>query len=115
MALIKLKNVTVGRINRNGYGVQVVESNDVKGKTYTQRYTVWFTEPHGLAEGDVVSVSGFLGAKIGEPWTDKEGNTRQSVELSVNSPRMDDSAPVAPAAGFTAPAGWTETSDESPF
>lgn len=91
MALINIKDATVTRVNRNGFGVQVKEADrTVNGKTFKgDRYTVWFTSPHGLSEGDTVSVSGFLAAKVGEPWSDREGNERRSVELSVNSPRVD--------------------------
>jgi hypothetical protein len=90
MALVSLKDVQVVRVNRSGFGVQVKEADrEQGGKTFKgDRFTVWFKESHGLTEGDTVSVSGFLSAKVGE-WTDREGNARQSVELSLNSPRVD--------------------------
>jgi hypothetical protein len=111
MAKIELTNVEVARVNRNGFGVQVVEARESNGKTFKQRYTLWFTEPHGLGEGDVVSVNGILGAKVGEPWTDKEGNTRQSVELSVNFPKL-----TTGGAEYV-PASWNEVapSGDEPF
>ena len=98
MAIIQLKNVEVARVNQKGHGVQVVEKWESKGKTGQTRFTVWFDAEHGLSVGDVVDVSGFLGAKVGEPWTDRDGNARTSVELSVNSPRLG-AAPAIPAAG----------------
>ena len=99
MAIIQLKQVEVARVNSRGHGVQVVEKWESKGKTGQQRYTVWFDGEHGLSVGDVIDVSGMLGAKVGEPWTDREGQQRTSVELSVNSPRIGSSpaAPVGPA------------------
>ena len=110
MAIIQLKNVEVTRVNSRGYGVQVVEKWESKGKTGQTRFTVWFDAEHGLSVGDKIDVSGLLGAKIGEPWTDREGQQRTSVELSVNSPRLG-AAPSIPAA---APAtGWQ--SDDTPF
>jgi hypothetical protein len=96
MAIISLKQVEVTRVNSRGHGVQVVEKWESKGKTGQTRYTVWFDAEHGLAVGDRIDVSGFLGAKVGEPWTDRDGNERTSVELSVNSPRLG-SSPAAPA------------------
>jgi hypothetical protein len=89
MALVNLKDVTVVGLNRSGHGVKVEESSTSNGKTYKTRWTVWFKEHSGLVEGDTVSVSGFLAARMGEPWTDREGNERRSVELSLNSPRVD--------------------------
>lgn len=116
MALVNIKDASVVRVNRSGFGVQVKEADrDVKGKTFKgDRYTVWFTGPHGLSEGDTVSVSGFLSAKVSE-WTDKEENVRHTVELSVNSPRVDGfpakGAPVVEESW----ASTTDYNDESPF
>lgn len=89
-------------MNRVGHGVQVIDSNEAKGRIYKTRYTVWFTEEHGLREGDIINVSGVLGAKSGEPYPDKvTGELRHPVELSVNSPRIDNKIAQAPArAGF---------------
>ena len=92
MAIVQLKDVVVSRVNRSGNGVKVLEENTSNGKVYKTYYSVWFTEPHGLSEGDRVTLSGFLGAKIGEPWEDRDGNKRQSVELSVNNPRLSGTA-----------------------
>lgn len=97
MAIVSLKGVEVARVNSRGHGVQVVEKWESKGKTGQTRFTVWFDAEHGLAVGDLIDVSGLLGAKIGEPWTDRDGNARTSVELSVNSPRLGGS-PAAPSA-----------------
>lgn len=89
MAIVKLQNVEVTRVNSSGHGVQVAEKFQVQGKERQTRYTVWFEEPHGLAVGNVISVSGFLGAKVGDPWTGQDGQERRSVEFSVNKPRID--------------------------
>ena len=97
MAIVSLKGVEVARVNSKGHGVQVVEKWEKGGKTGQTRFTVWFESEHGLSVGDRIDVSGLLGAKIGEPWTDRDGNPRTSVELSVNSPRLG-SSPAAPAA-----------------
>ena len=89
MAIVLLKDVAVTFVNGRGFGLKVEESHESKGKTFKQRYSVWFDGPHNLAVGDRVSLSGFLGAKVSDPWTDREGNERVSVELSINSPRID--------------------------
>ena len=115
MAIVQLKDVTVSRVNRTGNGVKVLEESTSNGKTYKTYYSVWFTEPHGLSEGSVVSLSGFLGAKISDPWTDRDGNERTSVELSVNNPRLQhDSVVAASVAALAAPAAESWTA-EVPF
>ena len=96
MAIVSLKQVEVVHVNQKGHGVKVVEKWEKNGKSGQTRFTVWFDSEHGLSVGDRIDVSGLLGAKIGEPWTDRDGNQRQSVELSVNSPRLA-SSPAAPA------------------
>ena len=111
MAIVQLKDVTVSRVNRTGNGVKVLEESTSNGKTYKTYFSVWFTEAHGLSEGDKISLSGFLGAKIGEPWTDRDGNERTSVELSVNNPRLSGDAPVA--APVAAEPAWDNS--ETPF
>lgn len=88
MAIVNLKNVTVQFVN-SGKGFKVLEESNSGGRTFKQQYTVWADAGHGYNVGDVIpEVSGFLGAKIGKPWTDRDGQERQSVELSINSPRF---------------------------
>jgi hypothetical protein len=110
MAIIKVEGEIVS-LNQSGYGVKLLETNESQGKTYKQRYTVWFKEPHGLNPGDVVTVSGILGAK-GSSWEDKQtGETRLGVDLSINAPRVEGQ----PQKSFSAPAAWKQTTDETPF
>ena len=123
MAILNLKDVEVTRLNGKGNGVQVTESNENNGKTYSTRFTVWFTEPSGLNVGDKVSLSGFLGAKVGEPWQGREGQEMRSVELSLNSPRIQTgdgqaAAKAAPPAANDepwAPAPGVYEDSELPF
>lgn len=89
MAIISLKEVPVTYLNQTGNGVEVTESHESKGRTFSQKFKLWFNDPSGLAVGDIISVSGFLSAKLGKPWTDRDGNVRQAIELSVNSPRLE--------------------------
>jgi hypothetical protein len=108
MAIVQVKDVTVTYVNKVGTGVKVTEQNESRGKVYKQSYTVWFDKAHNLAVGDVVSLSGFLSAKISEPWTDRDGNQRTSVELSINSPRLV--PPVTPAQD-----SWAKEEGNVPF
>lgn len=117
MALVNIKDATVTRVNRSGFGVQVKEAD--RGEFKGNRFMVWFKEPHGLTEGDTVSLSGFLGAKVSE-WTDREENVRHTVELSVNSPRVDGfPAQGAPEPGILKELGtahdWASSGDSEPF
>ena len=89
MALINLKDVTVSRINNTGNGFSVLEQNESRGKVYKSYYTIWAETAHGLSVGDVISVSGFLSVKVGEPKTGTDGVERRYAEVSVNSPRLD--------------------------
>lgn len=111
MAVVRLKDVEVMRVNRTGNGVQVAEKFTAGGKERQTRFTVWFDEPHGLSVGDVVSVSGFLGAKVGDPWTGDDGVERRSVELSVNRPRIE----AGSGSGGGSPAGAGQPSSGGDF
>jgi hypothetical protein len=88
MAIIQLKDVAVTRINGTGNGLVVTESKTVGDREYVTKFTIWFDQPHGLVVGDVVSLSGVLSAKVGEPWRGRDGNERRSVEFAVNMPRI---------------------------
>jgi hypothetical protein len=110
MAIVQLKDVVVERLNRTGHGVKVAERYQVQGKDRKTTYTVWFKEPHGLNEGDIISVSGFLGAKVGDPWTGQDGQERRSVELSLNEPRINGGAMASEVSSVprTAPQATTD-------
>lgn len=129
MAIVQLKDVKVYATFSKGFRV-VEESKSRDGKDYSTRWTVW-GETIGVTEGDVVSLSGFLSAKVSE-WTDKEGAVRHSVELALNSPRLADreatSVPASEPWAAAAPGGSTPQtgaddvwnspgsfSDETPF
>jgi hypothetical protein len=85
MALVNLKDVKVYNVFSKGFRV-VEESKGRDGTDYSTRWTVWLADAD-VRQDDIVSVSGFLSAKVNE-WTDKDQNVRHSVELSLNSPRI---------------------------
>lgn len=124
MAIVRLKDVEVTRLNNSGHGVQVAEKFEVKGQPRTTRFTLWFQEPSGLSVGQKVSVSGFLGAKVGDPWTGQDGQERRSVEFSVNSPRIEtgegsQAVPQSAPPQQAQPDGWAAPgqsfNNEAPF
>lgn len=96
MAIVNLKDVTVTRLNNSGHGFGVREQSESKGKTYTTYWTVWATEAHGFTVGQVITVSGFLSSKVGDPKTGNDGVERRYVELSINSPRFGDKGASTP-------------------
>ena len=116
MAIVKVKDAKVVSVNQSGFGIKILESNEFGGKTYSQRYTVWFKEPHGLNVDDVVSVSGFLGVK-GSTWEDKTtGETKVGADVSINSPRIEGSKPGSFTPPSPAPVvGADSWDDDLPF
>ena len=98
MAIVQLKDVKVYATFSKGFRV-VEESKGRDGKDYSTRWTIW-SDTLGVREGDVVSLSGFLSAKVND-WTDKDNVIRHSVELSINSPRLSGDAPAQEAPVYT--------------
>jgi hypothetical protein len=112
MAIVQLKDVKVYATFAKGFRV-VEESKGRDGKDYSTRWTVW-CDTLGVREGDVVSLSGFLSAKVND-WTDKDQVERHAVELALNSPRLANregaSAPDSEPWADTTPTGSTSQSD----
>ena len=100
-----------GRVDfakRGGKGYTVVEEWEVQGQARKRRWAVWFETETALEVGTVVKLSGVLGTKVGDPWTDREGVERPGgVEHSLNRARVQ-GAPVSQADD-----AWPET--EVPF
>lgn len=113
MAIINLRNATVQRVFFNGKGVALFESFESRGEQRKSYYTAWFDSAPTLSEGDVVNVSGLLQVKERE--YEKNGETKRSIDVSLNSARIEngrqDPAPEEPWAA-TAPGNY---SDEIPF
>ena len=81
----------------------------------SQRWAAWFEAPHGLSEGDTVTVVGRVGVKV-EEWKDKQEQVRHSAKLSVNDARII-GEPSSAGSGVTEPDVWgtPNYSDEAPF
>ena len=93
MAIIKVKG-TVNRVFYEGKGLEVVEAYETKtGDTIQKRYTVWLKQPTTLEAGDTVQVEGLYSSEI-DNWTNKEGEARQSIKVSINNPSVTPADPV---------------------
>ena len=93
MANATLNNVRVERIfGQDDQGAAVTEEIEItsgkrKGETFKRRWTLWSKgrEPFEFDEGDILlTVTGELGTKISE-WEDKkDGETRRTVDHTIN-------------------------------
>lgn len=95
----------------NGKGAEVTETfKKQDGSEGKSRYSLWFKEPHNLSEGDAGKWSGALSVKV-EPWTDRDGNERQSAKVSLNGARTVTGGQQSPAHQSQAPADepWNAT------
>jgi hypothetical protein len=93
MAIIKVKGA-ITRVFYEGKGIEVTESYETKtGDTINKRYTVWLKQPTTLEAGDVVQVEGLYSSEI-DNWTNKEGEAKQSIKVSINNPNVTAADPV---------------------
>lgn len=87
-----IENVTVQFVN-SGKGFKVLEEKVSGGTTYKSQWMIWADAGHGFKVGDrIAKISGLHGAKQGKPWTDRDGNERQSIDLSINNPHIEKAA-----------------------
>jgi len=85
MASIKVKG-TVSRVFYEGKGLEVSEQFQTKaGESITKRYTVWLKSPTTFDIGDEIQVEGLYSAEI-DNWTNKEGEAKSSIKVSINNP-----------------------------
>lgn len=87
MAIITLRDVQVTRVFWEGKGAQVLERYKTQYGDKEQRYSIFFDEPHGLAEGTIITVDGVLGVKIDE-YENKQGEKKQGIAITVNKPQI---------------------------
>jgi hypothetical protein len=66
--------------------VNLWETFDVNGKQVFRKWTIWAEMPWGVEKGDWVEVEGELSSKIGS--YERNGETKETVEHSLNSPRL---------------------------
>lgn len=93
MASIKVRG-SITRVFYEGKGLEVVETFETKaGETINKRYTVWLKQPGLFDVGDTVAVEGLYSSEI-DNWTNKEGEARQSIKVSINNPQVTATDPV---------------------
>jgi hypothetical protein len=93
MASIKVKG-TVSRVFYEGKGLEVSEQFQTKaGESITKRYTVWLKQAGTYDVGDEVLVEGLYSAEI-DNWTNKDGDAKQSIKVSINNPNVTAADPV---------------------
>jgi len=93
MASIKVKG-TVSRVFYEGKGIEISEAYTTKaGETINKRYTVWLKSPTTWDVGDELQVEGLYSAEI-DNWTNKEGEAKQSIKVSINNPNITPSDPA---------------------
>ena len=87
---IEVSNATVQRVFHDGRGVVVFEQYEKRdGSPGRSFVTCWFDQAPGLAEGDVVSVSGRPSAKVSS-YTNREGVEVVTADLQVNAAHLLD-------------------------
>jgi hypothetical protein len=95
MASIRVKG-TISRVFYEGKGIELTEAFTTKaGETINKRYTVWLKAPTTFDIGDELTVEGLYSSEI-DNWTNKEGEAKSSIKVSINNPNItpSDSAAV---------------------
>ena len=93
MASIKVKG-TISRVFYEGKGIELTEAYTTKaGETINKRYTVWLKSPTMWDVGEELTVEGLYSAEI-DNWTNKEGEAKQSIKVSINNPNITPSDPA---------------------
>jgi len=91
MAYVTVKG-SVTRTFFEGRGAEVTEKFKRRdGSDGSTRWSIFFDEPHGLSEGDVIEVSGMHGDKVDE-WQNRDGETVHSVKRTLNKARLANGA-----------------------
>jgi hypothetical protein len=109
MASIKVKG-TISRVFYEGKGIELTEAYTTKaGETINKRYTVWLKQAGTYDVGDELQVEGLYSAEI-DNWTNKEGEAKQSIKVSINNPYITPADPAQVVKSLFEP-----THEQSPF
>jgi hypothetical protein len=84
VAKVSLKNVQVSRVFQDGKAAEVIEQYKTRDGDKKTKYTLWFTEPHGLTEGSIIDAEGLLSARLREFESQSDGLIR-FVQISLNN------------------------------
>lgn len=110
MAKIKLDRAKVVRVFQGGKAMKVVETVTVQGNEWSQYFTVWFPQPHGKNEGDMIGVQGSMTHRPGSYQTG-DGTTIHTSDVSINNPQLVD----AQDAGAVRVENTLDVLDNAPF
>jgi hypothetical protein len=109
MASIKVKG-TISRVFYEGKGIELTDAYTTKaGETINKRYTVWLKTPTTFDIGDELQVEGLYSSEI-DNWTNKEGEAKQSIKVSINNPYITPADPAQVVKSLFEP-----THEPSPF
>jgi hypothetical protein len=109
MASIKVKG-TISRVFYEGKGIELTEAYTTKaGETINKRYTVWLKTPTTFDIGDELQVEGLYSSEI-DNWTNKDGEAKQSIKVSINNPYITPADPAQVVKSLFEP-----THEPSPF
>jgi hypothetical protein len=111
MAKVQVQ-ITVSKVAENGdYKGRVISGWEtfqinVKGEQITKKrqWTMWLELPSAITKDDVVTFVGELGTKAGS--FEKDGNTYQVVEHSLNHPTYIVDVKAVPIPNTAATNGW---------
>jgi hypothetical protein len=101
MAFISIEGtITRSFFENKGFEVTEPAFTTKDGKEIANRYTLWFNEPQDLAVGDQGVFSGVHSSKI-DTYTNKEGELKTIVVISVNNAKAKTVAKSPEQAGVT--------------
>jgi hypothetical protein len=114
MAKVQVQ-ITVSKVAENGdYKGRVISGWEtfqinVKGEQITKKrqWTMWLELPSGITKDDVVTFVGELGTKAGS--FEKDGNTYQVVEHSLNHPTYTVDVKAVPLTNTAATNAWNNS------
>jgi hypothetical protein len=119
MARVQVQ-ITVSSVAENGdYKGRVIKGWEtfqitVKGEQITKKrqWTMWLELPSAILKDDVVTFVGDLGTKAGS--FEKDGNTYQVVEHSLNHPTYVVDVKAVPLTNTSAADAWNNSAPSNP-
>lgn len=97
MAKVTLSGI-VNSVAKNRI-VNIWETFDIQGRQVYRKWTIWFDVANDIAKGDYIQVEGDLGTKVGS--YEKDGETKQTIEHSINQPTLLLHQPTSEQLGST--------------
>lgn len=112
MAYINLQDVFATRSFFDGKGLEVEERfqkrDGSEGKT---KYSVFFDQPHGIADGSKIAKLGGVAGVKARIWQRDDAEDMAVANITINSPKVEG----VTGGGASAPADNPFGSNDSPF